>query len=118
MSMFVVVGLGARVAVHGAGVDDREIELRVVGAEVEHEVEDLVDDLVRAGARAVDLVDDDDRLEAVLERLLEHEARLRHRALEGVDDQQAPSAIFRTRSTSPPKSAWPGVSMTLIFTSL
>ena len=29
-----------------------------------------------------------------------------------------PSAIFNTRSTSPPKSAWPGVSITLIFTSL
>ena len=31
---------------------------------------------------------------------------------------RAPSAMFSTRSTSPPKSAWPGVSMTLIFTSL
>ena len=30
----------------------------------------------------------------------------------------APSAMLSTRSTSPPKSAWPGVSMTLIFTSL
>ena len=29
----------------------------------------------------------------------------------------APSAILSTRSTSPPKSAWPGVSMTLIFVS-
>ena len=31
---------------------------------------------------------------------------------------RAPSAMRRTRSTSPPKSAWPGVSMTLILTSL
>ena len=29
-----------------------------------------------------------------------------------------PSTIFRTRSTSPPKSAWPGVSMMLILVSL
>ncbi len=28
-----------------------------------------------------------------------------------------PSTIFSTRSTSPPKSAWPGVSTMLIFTS-
>ena len=47
----VVVGLVARVAVDGARVDDREVELRVVGAQVEHELEDLVDDLVRARAR-------------------------------------------------------------------
>ncbi len=31
---------------------------------------------------------------------------------------KTPSAIFKTRSTSPPKSAWPGVSMILILTSL
>ncbi len=88
--MLLVVGLVARVAVDGARVDDREVELRVVGAEVEHELEHLVDDLVRARAGTVDLVDDDHRLEPVLERVLEHEARLRHRALESVDDEQAP----------------------------
>ncbi len=32
--------------------------------------------------------------------------------------RSAPSAMLSTRSTSPPKSACPGVSMTLIFTSL
>ena len=40
---------------------------------------------------------------------------LRHRPLEGVHEQQGtPSAIVSTRSTSPPKSACPGVSTTLI----
>ena len=85
----VVIGLVAGVAVDRAGVDDGEVELRVVGAEIEHELEHLVDDLVRAGARTVDLVDDDHRLQAMLERVLEHETGLRHRALEGVDDEQA-----------------------------
>ena len=36
---------------------------------------------------AVDLVDDDDDAVAELERLAEHEARLRHGALGGVDEQ-------------------------------
>ena len=36
---------------------------------------------------AVDLVDDDDNAVAELERLAEHEARLRHGALGGVDEQ-------------------------------
>ena len=89
MSMSSPSGLEPGVAVDRAGVDDGEVELGVVGAELEHELEDLVDDLVRTGARTVDLVDDDHRLEAVLERVLEHEAGLRHRALEGVDDEQA-----------------------------
>ena len=31
---------------------------------------------------------------------------------------RTPSAIFSTRSTSPPKSLWPGVSIILIFTPL
>jgi hypothetical protein len=42
----------------------------------------------RVGARAVDLVDDDDGRAAQRERLAQHEARLRHRAVERVDDEQ------------------------------
>ena len=33
-------------------------------------------------------------------------------------NNNTPSTMFNTRSTSPPKSAWPGVSTMLIFTSL
>src|ERR1019366_3040213 len=83
-----VVHLTAREAVLGGRVHDRKVELLVCGAEVYHEVEHLVDDLVRPRVRPVDLVHDDDGLEAQLERLPEHEARLGHRALGGVHDQQ------------------------------
>ena len=70
------------------GVDDREVELLVGGAELVEQVEGLVDHPVRAGAGAVDLVDDDDGLEAERQRLARDEARLRHRALDGIDQQQ------------------------------
>ena len=42
------------------------------------------------GARvlAIDLVDDDDRAQIEFERLAQHEARLRHHAFGGVDQQQ------------------------------
>ena len=42
------------------------------------------------GARvgAIDLVDDDDRRQAALEGLAQHEARLRQRPFGGVDEQQ------------------------------
>jgi hypothetical protein len=43
---------GARVA-----VDDREVDLRLVGVEVEEQLVDLVDHLGDAGVGAVDLVD-------------------------------------------------------------
>ncbi len=56
--------------------------------EIEKKLEDLVDDLVDTRVRAVDLVDDDDDLVAELQRLLQHEARLRHGALGRVDQQQ------------------------------
>jgi hypothetical protein len=69
-------------------VDDREIGLLVVGAEFDEEVEDLVDDFARARVFAVDLVDRDDRLEIELQRLTQHEARLRHHALGRIDEQQ------------------------------
>ena len=78
----------AGVAVQRRGVDDREVELLVGRAELVEQVEHLVDDPVRTGARAVDLVDDHDRLEAHRERLLGHEAGLRHRAVHRVDQDQ------------------------------
>ena len=70
------------------GVDDRELKLIVVGAELDEEVEHLVDDLLRTRAVAVDLIDDDERLLAQSERLFQHETGLGHTALKGVDQKE------------------------------
>ena len=74
----------------GAGVcvDDRELDLRLVGVEVEKELVDLVDDLFRPRVRPVDLVDDEHDRELLVERLAEHEPRLGKRPLRGVDEQE------------------------------
>ena len=79
-----------RPAVLGVRVDDRELDLRLLGVEVEEELVDLVDDLGDAGVGAVDLVDDEDHRQAALERLAEDEPGLRQRSLGGVDEQQDP----------------------------
>ena len=78
----------AGVAVQRRGVDDREVELLVGGAEAVEQVEGLVEHPVRTRAGAVDLVDHDDRLEAHREGLLGDEAGLRHRAVHRVDQDQ------------------------------
>ena len=70
------------------GVEHREVELGLVGVEIDEEVVDLVEHLGRARVLAVDLVDDDDRSQAGLERLLQHEARLGQRAFRRVHEQQ------------------------------
>ena len=57
-------------------------------AEVDEEAVDLVEHLGGPRVGAVDLVQADDRLEARFERLSEDEARLRQRALRGVDQEQ------------------------------
>ena len=80
--------LADRVARLGAGVDDREIELLVGGVQLHEQFKDHVEHLVRPGVLAVDLVDDDDDLRPALHRLLEHELRLRLRAVVGIDHQQ------------------------------
>ncbi len=69
-------------------VDDRELDLLLVGVEVEEQVVHLVHDLVDARVRAVDLVHHEDHRQAPLERLAEHEAGLRQRALGRVHEQQ------------------------------
>ena len=74
---------GARVRVH-----DREIELRLAGAEIDEEVVHLVQHLREPRVAAVDLVDAEDGGEPELERLLQDEAGLRQRPLGGVDDEK------------------------------
>jgi hypothetical protein len=70
------------------GVDDGRVELRVIGLQLDEEVEHLIVDAHGVGARAIDLVDDDDRSPAQSESLPEHESRLRHGSIERVDDEQ------------------------------
>ena len=60
----------------------------LVGVEVEEQLLHLVHDLGDARVAAVDLVDDEDDGQARLERLAQHEAGLRQRALGGVDEQE------------------------------
>ena len=72
----------------GVAVDDRELDLVLVGVEVEEQLIHLVDDLRHARVGAVDLVDHEDHRQLRLERLAQHEARLRQRPLGGVDEQQ------------------------------
>jgi hypothetical protein len=69
-------------------VDDGEVDLALVGVEVEEEVVHLVDDLGDARVRAVDLVDHEDHGQAALQGLAQDEARLRQRPLGCVDQEQ------------------------------
>ncbi len=68
----------------------------------------LVDHLGDAGVRAVGLVDHQDHRHVAVERLAQHEPGLRERSLARVDEQHDPVDHREARSTSPPKSAWPG----------
>jgi len=89
--LHVLAGLGD--VEHGVTVQrrsehHREIHLLFGGAEFVEQVEGMVDDPVRAGAGAIDLVDHHDRLESQRQRLAGDEAGLRHRPLDGVHQQQ------------------------------
>ncbi len=80
--------VGARGAQDRVRVEGRELGLLLGRAEIEEEVEGLVQHVVRAGLRPVDLVHDKDRAVASAERLAENELGLRHRAVDRVDEQQ------------------------------
>ena len=87
-----VLGLGQR-GTTGArgGVDDRQVQHGLVGADlggqVEQQVVGLVDDLGDPGVGAVDLVDQQDHRQTGGQRLAQHEPGLRQRALARVDQQ-------------------------------
>ena len=65
----------------GNAVEDREVELIVICFKVHEEFVDLVYNLVYARVLLVYLVDEQDRVDSLGERLTEYEPRLRHRSL-------------------------------------
>ncbi len=82
-----VIGGEARLPVTRDAVQDREVDLVLAGVKVEEQLEDLVDDLLHAGVRPVDLVHDEHDRQIGLERLAQHETRLRQRPLGGVHEE-------------------------------
>ena len=82
------VRLDAADAVAGVRVQHRELQLGLRGIQVDEEVVDLVQDGLGPGVGPVDLVQHDDGRQARLERLAQHVAGLRQRALGSVHEQQ------------------------------
>ena len=103
---------GTRVRVH-----DREVDLRLVRVEVQEELVDLVHNCFGTSVRPVDLVHNEDDGKPRLERLAEDEPCLGEGPSLASTRRSTPSTIVRPRSTSPPKSAWPGVSTIFTFVS-
>ncbi len=83
-----LVQVERRGAGFGVGVDDREVDLALVGLEVDEQLVGLVDDLFDARVGSVDLVDHEDHRQPRLQRLAQHEAGLRQWPFGGVDQQQ------------------------------
>jgi len=79
--------LAAREPLAGVRVEHGELDLLLGGVEVDEEVVDLVQHLLRAGVGTVDLVHDHDRRQPALERLPQDEPRLRERPFRGVHQQ-------------------------------
>ena len=96
-------------------VDDRELDLALVRVEVEEELVDLVDHLLDARVGPVDLVDDQDHGQPRLEAFRRTNRVCGSGPSVASTSRSTPSTIVSPRSTSPPKSAWPGVSTMLIF---
>ena len=66
----------------------REIALIVIGAELDEQIQHLVHSRLGIHPGTVDFVDEHDRAQTLLQCLLQHESRLGHRPLVGVDNQQ------------------------------
>src|SRR5262249_3964360 len=81
--------VGGGDAVPAGGVACRKVEGGVVGLQLDEQVEPAVEDFHRPGVGPIDLVDDDNGPQSAGEGLAQDEARLRHDALGGVDQQQS-----------------------------
>ena len=84
--LFGAGGIGAHPALLGRTVEHREIELLGRRFERDEQIEDFLEHFEVALVGAVDLVDGDDRPQALRQRLGQHELGLRHRAFGGIDE--------------------------------
>ena len=66
----------------------REVELILLGAEVDEQINDLVNNFCGARVGSVDLVYDNEDFLLERKSLFEDEARLGHAALERIDEQK------------------------------
>ena len=76
---------GGRPALAAGRENGREIELRFGRVERCEQIEDLVVDRLSAGIGPIDLVDHDDRLQTLFQRLADDKFGLRHRTVGGID---------------------------------
>jgi len=77
-------------SVAGAGVHDREVDLFIVGVQIEEELVGVVHDLLDPGVGSVHLVDDQDDRHPCPEGLAKHEPGLGQRALAGIHQEHDP----------------------------
>ena len=82
------VPVGAHPALFGRTVGGGEIQLVVVGSQIEHEVEYSLLCQLGVAVGFINLVDDHDGFQTQLDGLLQHEACLRHGTFEGIHHQQ------------------------------
>lgn len=75
-------------AVDAGGINNREVELLVGGAELVKKIKDLINNPVWTRARAIDFIDHDNGLQSLCKGFHGDEAGLRHGAVNCVDQQQ------------------------------
>ena len=75
-------------AILGRTINHPEVELILGSVQREHQVEHHLIDLFRTAVGLIHLIDHHNRLQTDLQGLLQHEARLGHRTLKGIDEQQ------------------------------
>jgi len=82
------VRLETRASFFGDGVNHRCLQLVRIFGQLEEQVVDSLQRLLRLSVGAVDLVDHHDDAQPDLKRLAQHKSRLRHRTFRGVDQEK------------------------------
>ena len=78
-------------------IDNGKIELIVIGFKLHEEFENFIIDIINTLIWFVDLVDDNNRLQALLECLAKNILRLRHRPFKGIDEKK--NAVNHVQNT-------------------
>ena len=86
--LLLVFEIEDHVAIASGTIDDRSVELFVIGIKLEQKLEDFLIHFLGLGVFAVDLIDHDYDLESVGESFAKHETGLGLRTVVGIDDEK------------------------------
>ncbi len=89
------IQIGRGPTLTGGSVNDGKIQRLIIGVKLHQQIEYFINHIMRPGIGTIHLIDHHHRTQFILQSLIQHKPRLRHRPIERIHQQQHPIGHFQ-----------------------